>query len=52
MVFLARTDDAKWGANVDDSPVFSAQGNPEPMTTFLVPVTEWSDGTPAATEAH
>jgi hypothetical protein len=52
MVFLAHTDEASWGANVDGSPVFAAQGNPEPITTFMVPVTEWSDGTPAAMKAH
>jgi hypothetical protein len=52
MVFLAHTDDARWGANFEGSPVFSSQGNPEPITTFLVPVTEWSDGTPAEMETH
>jgi hypothetical protein len=29
----------------DGSPVFAAQGDPEPVTTFLVPVMRWSDGT-------
>jgi hypothetical protein len=52
MIYVAHTDDAKWGANLDGSPVFAVQGNPEPITTFLVPVTEWSDGTPADMEAH
>jgi hypothetical protein len=52
MFFLARTDDAAWGANLAGSPVFSAQGDPEPVTTFMVPVTKWSDGTPAVMETH
>ena len=52
MVYFARTDAATWGANLDDSPVFAVQGHPEPITTFLIPVSEWSDGTPAAMEAH
>jgi hypothetical protein len=45
MFFLPTTEAAKWGANLDGSPVFAAQGNPEPVTTFLVPVMAWSDGT-------
>jgi hypothetical protein len=50
MFFLAHTDGAAWGANLDGSPIFAAQGDPEPVTTFFVPVTKWSDGTPAVTE--
>jgi hypothetical protein len=45
MFFLPTTDAASWGANLDGSQVFAAQGNPEPVTTFLVPVMTWSDGT-------
>jgi hypothetical protein len=45
MFFLPTTDAASWGANLDGSQVFAAQGNPEPVTTFMVPVTTWSDGT-------
>ena len=52
MFFVARTDDAAWGANLDGSPIFASQSNPEPVTTFVVPVPKWSDGTPAAMEAH
>jgi hypothetical protein len=52
MFYLAHTDSAAWGANLEDSPIFAAQGNPEPVTTFMVPVTKWSDGTPAVTEMH
>jgi hypothetical protein len=47
MFFLPTTAAAKWGANLDGSPVFAAQGNPEPVTIFMVPVTTWSDGTVA-----
>ena len=50
MFFLAHTDGAAWGADLDGSPVFAAQGDPEPVTTFMVPVIKWSDGTPANTE--
>jgi len=50
MFFLARTAGADWGADLHDSPVFAAQGDPEPITTFIVPVTKWSDGTLAVME--
>jgi hypothetical protein len=47
MFFLAHTDSLAWGANLEGSPVFAAKGDPEPVTTFFVPVIKWSDGTPA-----
>jgi hypothetical protein len=50
MFFLARTDGAAWGANLEGSPIYAAEGDPEPVTTFFVPVTKWSDGTTAAME--
>ena len=46
MFFVAHTDVGAWGANLDGSPIFAAQGDPEPVTTFIIPVTKWSDGTP------
>jgi hypothetical protein len=52
MFFLAHTDGAAWGANLEGSPIFAAQSDPEPVTTFLVPVTKWSDGTSAVMEVH
>jgi hypothetical protein len=52
MFYLAHTDGAAWGANLDGSPVFSAQVALEPFTTFFVPVTKWSDGSSAAMETH
>jgi len=52
MFFLTHTDGATWGADLADSPVFSAQDDLEHVTTFMVPVTAWSDGTPAAMEMH
>jgi hypothetical protein len=45
MFFLPPTEAASWGANLKGSPVFAAQGDPEPVTIFLVPVMTWSDGT-------
>jgi len=52
MFFVAHTDAAAWGANLSHSPIFASQGDPEPVTTFCVPVSNWSDGTPSVIEAH
>jgi hypothetical protein len=52
MFYLARTDGAAWGADLGGSPVFAAQGDPEPITTFFVLVPRWSDGTPEAMKAR
>jgi hypothetical protein len=52
MFYLTHTDGAAWGADLDGSPVFSARGDPEPITTFFVPVPKWSDGTLAEMSAH
>ena len=47
MFFLPPTEAASWGANLKDSPVFAAPADLEPVTTFFVPVPNWSDGTMA-----
>jgi hypothetical protein len=52
MFFLAHTAVADWGADLHGSPVFAAQGDSEPMTTFFVLVPTWSDGTPAVEMQH
>ena len=52
MFFVARTDAAAWGANLRGSPIIAAQSDPEPITTFFIPVTKWSDGTPDVMEKH
>jgi hypothetical protein len=47
MYFVANTSDAAWGANLPDSPVLHPyKSDPDPISTFLVPVGNWSDGTP------
>jgi hypothetical protein len=52
MFFLAHVDGADWGADLHGSPVFAAHTDPDPFTTFFVPVPKWSDGTPADMDAH
>jgi hypothetical protein len=50
MVFVAVKDAKTWGADLPGSPVMintHFNGAPEPVTEFMVPVSEWSDGTPA-----
>jgi hypothetical protein len=54
MFSVPKTDDASWGADLEGSPVlYNNQyvDAPEPETIFMVPVSNWSDGTPAAHEA-
>ncbi|HKS81510.1 MAG TPA: hypothetical protein VJR23_08375 [Candidatus Acidoferrales bacterium] len=46
MFFFSDTDPAVWGADLPDSPVLSINDKWEHLITFLVPVREWSDGTP------
>jgi hypothetical protein len=45
MFFYSRTDPAAWGAGLPGSPIFAFNDIWEHLTTFLVPVREWSDGT-------
>jgi hypothetical protein len=52
MFFLAHVDAADWGAGFHGSPVFADHTDPDPFTTFFVPVPKWSDGTPADMDMH
>jgi len=45
MFELPNIEAAAWGADLADSPVFSASFAPIPMIEFNVPVGQWSDGT-------
>jgi len=46
MFFVSQTDPAVWGAGLPGSPVLAFHDTWEHLTTFLVPVRQWSDGTP------
>jgi len=53
MFYVPLTDAMTWGADKPGSPVLlnpQFNGAPEPVTEFMVPVSEWSDGTRA--DAH
>ena len=45
MFFFSQTDPAAWGADKPGSPVVAFHDTWEHLTTFLVPVRQWSDGT-------
>jgi hypothetical protein len=47
MFFIAHIARSAWGADLPGSPVYASQTDPNPVTTFYVPVAKWSDGTPA-----
>jgi len=45
MFFFSEADAATWGANLPGSPILALTDRWEHLTTFLVPVRSWSDGT-------
>jgi len=47
MFFQATADAQKWGDNIKGVPVYSGASDTDPVTTFMVLVPEWSDGTPS-----
>jgi hypothetical protein len=55
MFFYSETDPETWGANRQDSPIFASDDTLEHLTTFVVAVQRWSDGTeylPATSHVH
>jgi len=46
MFFVSPGDPALWGADLPGSPILALNSTWEQLTTFLVPVRQWSDGTP------
>jgi hypothetical protein len=52
MFFLPQTDPKNWGAGFLGSPVIGFENSTERLTLFLLPVDEWSDGTPAPNKGH
>ena len=51
MFFVPATDGSPWGANVTGGPLLSVTSDVEPVTTYLVVVAKWSDGTLAVPAA-
>jgi hypothetical protein len=47
MFWFPQTDKMLWGAGQPGSPVYVHQDSPDPITTFVISVGKWSDGTAA-----
>jgi hypothetical protein len=45
MFFVSQGDPAAWGADLPGSPILSSNDAWEHLTTYMVPVRKWSDGT-------
>lgn len=52
MFFVPFTEAKAWGANLPHSPIFAGEEVPNRMTVFMVPVSNWSDGTPDSAEKN
>jgi hypothetical protein len=47
MFWFPQSDNMSWGAGLLGSPVYVHQDSPDPITTFVISVDKWSDGTTA-----
>jgi hypothetical protein len=47
MFWFPQKDNVSWGADLPGSPVYAHQDSPDPVTTFIISVGKWSDGTAA-----
>ena len=50
-----RPDGAGWGENLPGSPIFrfgEPDDSSEPVRTYIIPVSKWSDGEPVSTDGH
>jgi hypothetical protein len=52
MFFVGNSPGADWGADKPGTGIYAAQADPDPVTTYVVPVPNWSDGTPYAPMSH
>lgn len=52
MVFTPLAKPAIWGAGLSGSPVLALEEAENHITIFLIPVSHWSDGSPAPADSH
>ena len=52
MFFVGNSPPAEWGAQLPGTGIYAGQSDPDPVTTYVVPVPNWSDGTPDSTTSH
>lgn len=50
MFYTPETGPKGWGAGLAGSPLFGFEHAAEHLTVFIVPVSRWSDGTPALSD--
>jgi hypothetical protein len=50
MFWFPQADHMSWGAGLPGSPIYIHQNSPDPITTFIISVSQWSDGTSAPKE--
>ena len=50
MFWFHQADHISWGAGLPGSPIH--QNSPDPITTFVLPVSQWSDGTSVPKETN
>jgi hypothetical protein len=50
MFFTSETDPKLWGAGLRGSPILGIRHPEEHLTTFLIPLGQWSDGTTSVSE--
>jgi len=52
MFFIPQADAKTWGANLADSPILADEVGTDRLTIFMVPVSQWSDGTDDSPHSH
>ena len=52
MFFVPLTESAAWGANLPSSPILASSVPEDRLTIFMVPLAQWSDGTPDPANNH
>jgi hypothetical protein len=52
MFIVPQTEAATWGANFPGSPILATDEPETQLTVFLIPVSNWSDGTTDAVDTH
>jgi hypothetical protein len=50
MFWFPQKDNMAWGAGLPGSPVYVNQDSPDPITTFIISASKWSDGTAVRTD--
>jgi hypothetical protein len=55
MFYVPKAEGMSWGEDLPNSPVIlnrQFEGSPEPLRSYIIPVSNWSDGMPASPSGH